>query len=154
MFYVYNKEKCSLIFTTDNLENLDGVLVVKNCIVTKIPFSYPIEKNGEIVEATKIDLYNKGLYVLQAGELVLNDEIIYIQEPSNEYVKNYWNGSIWTEGATQEEFILEREIIEKKIVEVKKEIQIREEMNLSLDNENTKMLELHNKLNYVKSKIK
>lgn len=120
MNYIYNKENCNLLFTIDSISKLEGVIILENCIVTDKPYAYPVEKNGEIVEATKIELYKKGVYKLQPGEIIKNHEIIYIPEPQDGYPYK-WSGREWIKSITLEE---EVEELKRLIIEKTKEIEI------------------------------
>lgn len=120
MYYIYNKQNCNLLFTTDDMSKLKGVIILENCIVTNIPYAYPIEKNDEIIEANKIDLYKKGIYKLQDGEIIEANNVIYIPEPNDGYPYK-WNNNKWVKVITPEE---EVEQLKKQIIDKTREIEM------------------------------
>lgn len=60
---------------------------------------------------------------------------------------------LYIEQATQEEFLQAKNNIEREMSEIYRDIKAREELSISTNNHNLKMLELKDKLNYISSKI-
>ncbi len=83
----------------------------------------------------------------------------FTREPiknENEYfVKKVYdeNTDLYIEQATQEEFLQAKNNIEREMSELYRDIKAREELRISTNEHNLKMLELKDKLNYISSKI-
>jgi hypothetical protein len=119
------KKGISLVITATEEPIVDYTKVLDdNCIEfvgDNIPYYITyVEESNTIREATMIELYNRGLYILSDNEYVKNGEIKTIPLPTKFYVKSEFdtNTETFKEVATQEEFRIALHQTEEKLIEI------------------------------------
>lgn len=86
---------------------------------SKVVYNFPVLESHVIREKTRFELVSEGIEELNDGELLENNEIIFIDVQGNLYTPK-WNGKSekWEESATLKEIEL---IIKKQLMEKNKE---------------------------------
>ena len=126
--YIYSKENLQIIGipAVTNLEEfLEDPLIFfpsfneKTMTFSKVVYNFPILESHLIREKTRFELVSEGIEELNDGELLKNNEIIFINVPGNLYTPK-WNKEVntWEESATLNEIEL---IIKKQLIGKNKE---------------------------------